>query len=235
MPLVSMRQLLDDAAEHAYGLPGFNVNNMEQLQAVLGAAREVDSPAIIAAWAWAGARTYAGEPFLRHLILAALETFPEVPLAVHQDHGATVVTCIRSIRLGLSSVMMDGSLLEDAKTPAAYSYNARVTRQVVEIARAVGVSVEGEIGVLGSLERRGGDQEDGHGAVGEVGAERLLTNPDDAVRFVRDTGVDALAIAIGTSHGAHKFRRPPSGEVLVMERVNEIHSRLPDTHVREAL
>lgn len=229
MPLVSLRQLLDHAAEHEYGLPAFNINNMEQIQAVLGAAREVDSPAIIAASA--GARSYAGEPFLRHLILAALEAFPDVPIAVHQDHGATVATCVRSVRSGFSSVMMDGSLLEDAKSPAPYDYNVRVTRQVVEMARAVGVSVEGEIGVLGSLERRGGDQEDGHGVTGEVGAERLLTDPDDAVRFVRDTGVDALAIAIGTSHGAYKFSRPPSGEVLVMDLVKEIHARLPDTHL----
>ncbi len=229
MPLVSMRQLLDHAAEFGYGLPAFNVNNVEQLHAVLGAARRVDSPAIVAASA--GARTYAGEPFLRHLMQAAVEAYPTVPIAVHQDHGATLGTCVRSIRSGFTSVMMDGSLLEDAKTPAPYEYNASVTARVVELCHAVGVTVEGEIGVLGSLERLGGEQEDSHGAEGVVERERLLTDPDEAVRFVADTGVDALAIAIGTSHGAYKFTQRPSGEVLVMDRVKEIHRRLPATHL----
>ena len=229
MALVSMRQLLDHAAEFDYGLAAFNVNNAEQLHAVLGAAREVDSPAIVAASA--GARTYLGEPFLRHLMLAAIEAYPEVPVAVHQDHGATLATCVRSIASGFTSVMMDGSLMGDARTPAPYEYNASLTARVVEISHAVGVTVEGEIGVLGSLERLGGDQEDGHGAEGVVDRERLLTDPDEAVRFVRDTGVDALAIAIGTSHGAYKFSQRPTGDVLIMDRVKEIHARLPNTHL----
>ncbi len=230
MPLVSMRQLLDHAAEFEYGLPAFNVNNMEQLHAVLGAAREVDSPAIIAASA--GARTYAGEPFLRHLMLAAVEAYPTVPVAVHQDHGATLATCVQSVASGFTSVMMDGSLLPDAKTPATYEYNTNATARVVELSHAVGVTVEGEIGVLGSLERLGGEQEDGHGAVeGVVDRERLLTDPEEAARFVADTGVDALAIAIGTSHGAYKFSQRPTGDVLVMDRVKEIHARLPNTHL----
>ena len=229
MALVSMRQLLDHAAEFDYGLAAFNVNNAEQLHAVLGAAREVDSPAIVAASA--GARTYLGEPFLRHLMLAAIEAYPEVPVAVHQDHGATLATCVRSIASGFTSVMMDGSLMGDARTPAPYEYNASLTARVVEISHAVGVTVEGEIGVLGSLERLGGDQEDGHGAEGLVDRERLLTDPDEAVRFVRDTGVDALAIAIGTSHGAYKFSQRPTGDVLIMDRVKEIHARLPNTHL----
>ncbi len=229
MPLVSMRQLLDHAAEHGYGLPAFNVNNLEQIQAILEAARAVDSPAIIQASA--GARKYAGEPFLRHLMLAALEAYPEIPVVMHQDHGASPAVCVRSIRTGFSSVMMDGSLREDAKTPSTYEYNVAVTARVVEIAHAVGVAVEGELGVLGSLETGKGDKEDEHGAEGTLSREQLLTDPEQAAQFVKATRVDALAIAIGTSHGAYKFTRQPKGDILAMDRVKAIHARIPDTHL----
>jgi len=229
MALVSMRQLLDHAAEHGYGLPAFNVNNLEQVQAVMEAAEEVESAAILQISA--GARSYAGEPFIRHLMLAALEMFPGVPLAIHQDHGASWRVCAASIRSGFTSVMMDGSLLEDAKTPAPLEYNVAVTAKVAEMAHAVGVSVEGELGVLGSLESGTGEKEDSHGAEGKLSREQLLTDPAEAARFVKATKVDALAIAIGTSHGAYKFSRRPSGDILAMDRVKEIHARIPDTHL----
>ncbi len=214
MALVSMRQLLDHSAEYGYSLPAFNANNMEQIHAIMEAAREVESPVIIQASA--GARKYAGEPFLRHLMLAAVEMYPDIPVAMHQDHGASPAVCINSIRSGFTSVMMDGSLLEDAKTPAPYDYNVAATAKVAEIAHAVGVSVEGELGCLGSLETGRGDKEDGHGADRTLSRGQLLTDPEEAARFVKATRVDALAIAIGTSHGAYKFSRRPEGDILAM-------------------
>jgi fructose-bisphosphate aldolase class II len=229
MALVAMRQLLDHAAEHGYGIPAFNVNNMEQVQAIMEAAHESDSPVILQGSA--GARKYAGEPFLRHLIEAAVETWPHIPIAMHQDHGASPAVCQRSIRSGFTSVMMDGSLKEDMKTPAPYEYNVETTRRVVEIAHAVGVSVEGELGVLGSLETGEAGEEDGSGAEGKLSRELLLTDPDQAADFVRATGVDALAIAIGTSHGAYKFSRRPTGDILAIDRIKEIHARIPNTHL----
>jgi fructose-bisphosphate aldolase class II len=224
-----MRQLLDHAAEYGYGIPAFNVNNMEQVRAILRAAEVTDSPVILQASA--GARKYAGETYLRHLILAALEAHPQIPLVMHQDHGQSPAVCYSAIRSGFSSVMMDGSLLEDGKTAADYDYNARTTRQVVDMAHSIGVSVEGEIGVLGSLETGKAGEEDGHGAVGTLSHDRLLTDPEEAARFVRDTRVDALAIAIGTSHGAYKFSRKPTGDILAIDRIREIHARIPDTHL----
>ena len=229
MALVSLRQMLDHAAENAYGVPAFNVNNLEQMRAIMEAAHKTDSPVIVQASA--GARKYAGAPFLRHLILAAIEEFPHIPVVMHQDHGTSPAICQRSIQLGFSSVMMDGSLKEDGKTPADYDYNVRVTRNVVELAHACGVSVEGEIGCLGSLETGMAGEEDGVGAEGVLDHSQLLTDPEEAVQFVRDTGVDALAIAIGTSHGAYKFTRPPTGDILSIGRVKEIHARLPNTHL----
>ncbi len=229
MPLVSMRQLLDHAAEEGYGLPAFNVNNMEQIKAIMEAAQKTQSPVILQGSA--GARKYAGEAFLRHLVAAAVEAYPEIPVVMHQDHGASPAVCIAAIRSGFSSVMMDGSLREDAKTPADYDYNVSVTRKVVEMAHAVGVSVEAELGCLGSLETMQGDKEDGHGAEGKLSKDMLLTDPDEAARFVSDTGCDALAIAIGTSHGAYKFTRKPTGDVLAIDRVKAIHARLPNTHL----
>ena len=229
MPLVSMRQLLDHAAENGYGLPAFNVNNLEQIQAIMEAAQETNSPVIMQGSA--GARKYAGEPYLRHLIEAAIETNPDIPIVMHQDHGASPSICIQSMRSGFSSVMMDGSLLEDAKTPASFDYNSKVTRHVVDIAHAIGVSVEGELGCLGSLESGMGEKEDGHGAEGVLSHDQLLTDPNEAAEFVKATGVDALAIAIGTSHGAYKFTRPPTGAVLRIDRIREIHARLPNTHL----
>jgi len=227
--LVSMRQLLDHAAEHAYGIPAFNVNNMEQVQAIMQAAHECDSPVILQGSA--GARKYAGEPFLRHLIEAAVETWPHIPVVMHQDHGGSPAVCQRSIRSGFTSVMMDGSLKEDMKTPADYAYNVMTTQRVVEMAHAVGVSVEGELGVLGSLETGEAGEEDGSGAEGKMSHDQLLTDPEQAAEFVRDTGVDALAIAIGTSHGAYKFSRKPTGDILAIGRIREIHARIPDTHL----
>jgi len=227
--LVSMRQLLDQAAEHAYGIPAFNVNNMEQVQAIMQAAHECDSPVILQGSA--GARKYAGEPFLRHLIEAAVETWPHIPVVMHQDHGGSPAVCQRSIRSGFTSVMMDGSLKEDMKTPADYAYNVMTTQRVVEMAHAVGVSVEGELGVLGSLETGEAGEEDGSGAEGKMSHDQLLTDPEQAAEFVRDTGVDALAIAIGTSHGAYKFSRKPTGDILAIGRIREIHARIPDTHL----
>ncbi len=229
MALVSMRQLLDHAAEHSYGLPAFNVNNLEQMRAIMEAASQVNAPVIVQASA--GARKYAGAPFLRHLILAAVEEFPDIPVVMHQDHGASPDVCQRSIQLGFSSVMMDGSLLADGKTPASYEYNVDVTRKVVEFSHACGVSVEGEIGVLGNLETGEAGEEDGVGAAGKLSHDQMLTSVEDAVRFVKDTGVDALAIAIGTSHGAYKFSRKPTGDVLRIDRIKDIHAHLPNTHL----
>ncbi|MBI4205851.1 MAG: fructose-bisphosphate aldolase class II [Betaproteobacteria bacterium] len=229
MALISLRQLLDHAADHGYGVPAFNVNNLEQIQAVMQAADECASPVILQGSA--GARKYAGEAFLRHLVLAAVESYPHIPVVMHQDHGASPAVCQRSIRAGFTSVMMDGSLYEDMKTPAPYDYNVAVTGKVVEIAHAVGVSVEGELGCLGSLESGRAGEEDGSGAAGKLAHQQLLTDPEQAADFVRRTGVDALAIAIGTSHGAYKFSRKPTGEILAIERIKEIHARIPDAHL----
>ena len=229
MALVSMRQLLDHAAEHGYGLPAFNVNNLEQVKAIMEAADETNSPVIMQGSA--GARKYAGEAFLRHLIEAAVEMYPHIPVVMHQDHGASPSVCIQSIRSGFSSVMMDGSLMTDGKTPSSFEYNVNVTRQVAEISHAVGVSVEGELGCLGSLESGKGEKEDGHGAEGALSHDQLLTDPDEAAEFVKATQVDALAIAIGTSHGAYKFTRPPTGAVLRNDRIKEINARIPNTHL----
>ncbi|MBO0698715.1 MAG: ketose-bisphosphate aldolase, partial [Zavarzinella sp.] len=227
MPLVPMRLLLDHAAENKYGLAAFNVNNMEQIQAIMEAAKETDSPVIIQASR--GARSYSQDAYLRHLMLAAAELYPTIPIAMHQDHGNSPATCKSAIEQNFTSVMMDGSLKEDGKTPADYDYNVRVTTDVVKLAHPVGVSVEGELGVLGSLESGMGEKEDGHGAEGVLDHSQLLTDPNQAEDFVRRTKVDALAVAIGTSHGAYKFTRKPTGEVLAMDRIIEIHKRLPNT------
>jgi fructose-bisphosphate aldolase class II len=229
MPLVSMRQLLDHAAENGYGIPAFNVNNLEQVQAVMMAAAEVGAPVILQASA--GARKYAGEPFIKHLILAAVESWPQVPLVMHQDHGQSPEICKGAIGLGFSSVMMDGSLEADGKTIASYDYNADVTRKVVDMAHAVGVTVEGELGCLGSLETMRGDKEDGHGTEATMTREQLLTDPEQAADFVKRTQLDALAIAIGTSHGAYKFTRKPTGDILAIDRIKEINRRIPNTHL----
>ncbi len=229
MALISLRQLLDHAAEHGYGVPAFNVNNLEQMRAIMEAAAETDSPVIVQASA--GARKYAGAPFLRHLILAAVEEFPDIPVCMHQDHGTSPAVCQRSIQLGFSSVMMDGSLGTDGKTPTSYAYNVDVTRRTVEMAHACGVSVEGELGCLGSLETGTAGEEDGIGAEGKLDHSQLLTDPEEAADFVAQTGVDALAIAIGTSHGAYKFTRPPTGDILAIGRIKEIHARIPHTHL----
>ncbi|ARU30377.1 fructose-1,6-bisphosphate aldolase [Sulfuriferula sp. AH1] len=229
MALVSLRQLLDHAAENGYGLPAFNVNNLEQVHAIMQAADACGSPVIMQASA--GARKYAGASFLRHLITAAVEAYPHIPVVMHQDHGASMPVCVRSIADGFSSVMMDGSLKEDGKTPATYEYNVEITRKVVDIAHAVGVSVEGELGCLGSLETGMAGEEDGVGAEGVLDHSQLLTDPEEAADFVKKTGVDALAIAIGTSHGAYKFTRPPTGDILAISRIKEIHARIPNTHL----
>lgn len=229
MTMLSLRQLLDHAAEHGYGMPAFNVNNLEQVQAIMQAADATNSPVLMQGSA--GARAYAGETFLRHLILAAMEQYPHLPVVMHQDHGASPGICVRSIQSGFGSVMMDGSLLADMKTPSSYEYNVEVTRKVVEIAHAAGVSVEGELGCLGSLETGEMGEEDGHGAEGKLSMEQLLTDPDQAADFVAKSGVDALAIAIGTSHGAYKFSRPPTGDILAIDRVKAIHARIPNTHL----
>jgi fructose-bisphosphate aldolase class II len=229
MALVSLRQLLDHAGENAYGLPAFNVNNLEQMRAIMMAADQTDSPVIVQASA--GARKYAGAPFLRHLILSAIEEWPHIPVVMHQDHGTSPAICQRSIQLGFSSVMMDGSLKEDGKTPADYDYNVGVTREVVKMAHACGVSVEGEIGCLGSLETGMAGEEDGVGAEGVLDHSQLLTSVEEARQFVADTNVDALAIAVGTSHGAYKFTRPPTGDILAIDRIKEIHEALPNTHL----
>ncbi|TBW50771.1 fructose-bisphosphate aldolase class II [Marinobacter halodurans] len=229
MALISMRQLLDHAAEYGYGVPAFNVNNLEQMRAIMEAADKTDSPVIVQASA--GARKYAGAPFLRHLILAAVEEFPHIPVVMHQDHGTSPSVCQRSIQLGFSSVMMDGSLGEDGKTPTDYEYNVDVTRRTVEMAHACGVSVEGELGCLGSLETGQAGEEDGIGAEGTLDHSQMLTDPEEAADFVKKTHVDALAIAIGTSHGAYKFTRPPTGDILAIDQIKKIHARIPDTHL----
>ncbi|MEI6414951.1 MAG: class II fructose-bisphosphate aldolase [Pseudomonadota bacterium] len=229
MALISMRQMLDHAAEHSYGVPAFNVNNLEQMRAIMEAADETDSPVIVQASA--GARKYAGAPFLRHLILAAAEEFPHIPVCMHQDHGTSAGVCQRSIQLGFTSVMMDGSLKEDGKTPSSYDYNVDITRRVVEMSHVCGVSVEGELGCLGSLETGMAGEEDGVGAEGRLDHSMLLTDPEEAADFVKKTGVDALAIAIGTSHGAYKFTRPPTGDILAIDRIKAIHTRIPNTHL----
>lgn len=224
-----MRQLLDHAAEFNYGVPAFNVNNLEQMRAIMVAADKTNSPVIVQASA--GARKYAGAPFLRHLILAAIEEFPHIPVCMHQDHGTSPAVCQRSIQLGFSSVMMDGSLLADGKTPSSYDYNVDVTKQTVAMAHACGVSVEGELGCLGSLETGQAGEEDGVGAEGILSKEQLLTDPDEAKDFVEQTNVDALAIACGTSHGAYKFTRPPTGDILAIDRIKAIHQKIPNTHL----
>jgi fructose-bisphosphate aldolase class II len=229
MALVSLRQLLDHAAEHGYGIPAFNVNNLEQVQAILAAADAVDAPVIMQASA--GARKYAGEAFLRHLIEAAVESYPHLPIVMHQDHGQSPEVCQGAMNLGFSSVMMDGSLEADGKTIASYDYNVEVTQAVVAMAHAKGVSVEGELGCLGSLETMRGDKEDGHGTDATMTADQLLTDPEQAADFVRQTQLDALAIAIGTSHGAYKFTRKPTGDILAIDRIREINRRIPNTHL----
>ena len=229
MALVSMRELLDHAAAHGYGIPAFNVNNLEQVQAVMSAADEVGAPVILQASA--GARKYAGEPFIKHLIQAALEAYPKIPLVMHQDHGQSPDVCQGAINLGFSSVMMDGSLKADGKTIADYDYNVDVTRKVVDMAHATGVTVEGELGCLGSLETMKGDKEDGHGTEATMTLDQLLTDPEQAADFVQRTQLDALAIAIGTSHGAYKFTRKPTGDILAIGRIKEIHRRIPNTHL----
>jgi fructose-bisphosphate aldolase class II len=229
MAFITLRQLLDHAAEHGYGVPAFNVNNLEQIQAIMEAAEATQSPVILQASA--GARQYAGEAYLRHMVLAAVETHPHIPVVLHQDHGASAAVCLQAIQSGFTSVMMDGSLREDAKTPASYDYNLQVTADVCRLAHAVGVSVEGELGCLGSLESGQAGEEDGVGAEGTLSHEQMLTDPGQAKDFVARTGVDALAIAIGTSHGAYKFSRPPTGETLAIDRIAAIHAAVPDTHL----
>jgi fructose-bisphosphate aldolase class II len=229
MALVSMRELLDHAATHGYGIPAFNVNNLEQVQAVMAAADEAGAPVILQASA--GARKYAGEAFIKHLIQAAIESYPHIPLVMHQDHGQSPAVCQGAIDLGFSSVMMDGSLEADGKTIASYEYNVQVTREVVALAHKVGVTVEGELGCLGSLETMQGDKEDGHGTDATMTMDQLLTDPEQAADFVRQTQLDALAIAIGTSHGAYKFTREPTGDILAIARIQEINRRLPNTHL----
>ncbi|MCY4325352.1 MAG: fructose-bisphosphate aldolase class II [Betaproteobacteria bacterium] len=229
MALISLRQLLDHAAEHSYGVPAFNVNNLEQVQAIMTAAQKTGAPVIIQASR--GARAYAGDNYLRHLMLAAVQTHPEIPICMHQDHGNSPATCLSAIANGFTSVMMDGSLEEDCKTPASFAYNEKVTAKVVEMAHLIGVSVEGELGCLGSLETGEGEAEDGHGAVGKLERDKLLTDPAEAEKFVLSTQVDALAVAIGTSHGAYKFTRKPDGDILSMATIKEIHRRLPSVHM----
>lgn len=229
MALVSLRQLLDHAAEHGYGIPAFNVNNMEQVLAILAAAQKTNAPVIIQASK--GARAYANDSVLKHLMMAGVEMYPELPICVHQDHGPSPEICYSAMMNGFTSVMMDGSLEADGKTPASHAYNAAVTRKVVDVAHAIGVSVEGELGVIGSLETGKGDKEDGHGFEGTLDKSKLLTDPDDAVTFVRETHVDALAVAIGTSHGAYKFTRKPDGAILSIDTIKKIHEKLPNTHL----
>ncbi len=229
MAFVSLRQVLDHAAENSYGVPAFNVNNLEQIIAIMEAAQETDSPVILQASA--GARKYAGEAYLRHMMLAAVESHPDIPVVVHQDHGTSAVVCQQSIHSGFTSVMMDGSLMADGKTPSSYEYNVEVTRKVCEMSHPIGVSVEGELGCLGSLETGDAGEEDGIGAVGKLTHDMMLTDPVQAKDFVRKTGVDALAIAIGTSHGAYKFTRKPTGDILAMDRIAAIHAQIPNTHL----
>ena len=229
MARITLRQLLDHAAEHDYGVPAFNINNMEQALAIGEAAAATDAPVIIQASR--GARAYANDIMLRHMMDALTEIYPQIPICVHLDHGNGPATCVSAIQANFTSVMMDGSLQPDGKTPADWSYNVGVTRQVTEIAHLGGISVEGELGVLGSLETGQGDKEDGHGAEGVLSHDQLLTDPDEAVKFVRETKVDALAIAMGTSHGAYKFSRKPDGDILAMHVIEEIHAKLPNTHL----
>ncbi|MGO4914741.1 class II fructose-bisphosphate aldolase [Pseudogemmobacter sp. W21_MBD1_M6] len=229
MALITLRQLLDHAAENDYGVPAFNINNMEQGLAIMTAARKCDAPVILQASR--GARSYAGDIMLRHMVQALVEMHPDIPICMHQDHGNNEATCLSAIRHGFTSVMMDGSLLADMKTPASYDYNVDITRRVTEAAHAVGASVEGELGILGSLETGEAGEEDGSGAVGKLSHDQLLTDPDQAVDFVSRTGCDALAIACGTSHGAYKFTRKPDGEILAMSTIAAIHEKLPDTHL----
>ncbi len=229
MPLISMREMLDHAAENGYGIPAFNVNNLEQVQAVMSAADEVGAPVILQASA--GARKYAGEPFIKHLIQAAAEMYPHIPLVMHQDHGTTPEVCQGALNLGFGSVMMDGSLMGDGKTPSSFAYNVDVTKQVVAMAHVIGATVEGELGCLGNLETGDAGEEDGIGAAGKLDHSQMLTDPEEAAVFVRETQLDALAIAIGTSHGAYKFSRPPTGDILSIQRVKEIHARIPNTHL----
>ena len=229
MALVSMRELLDHAAENGYGIPAFNVNNLEQVQAVMSAADEVGAPVILQASA--GARKYAGEPFIKHLIQAAAEQWPHIPLVMHQDHGTSPKVCQGALDLGFGSVMMDGSLMEDGKTPSNFDYNVHVTRTVVEMAHKVGATVEGVLGCLGNLETGDAGEEDGIGAVGKLDHSQMLTDPEEAAVFVQATQLDALAIAIGTSHGAYKFSRKPTGDILAIGRVRQIHARIPNTHL----
>lgn len=229
MALISLRQMLDHAAEYNYGVPAFNVNNLEQMRAIMLAAEQTDSPVIVQASA--GARKYAGAPFLRHLIQAAVEEWPDIPVCVHQDHGTSPAICQRSIQLGFTSVMMDGSLMEDGKTPSSYDYNVDVTKRTVEMAHACGVSVEGELGCLGSLETGQAGEEDGVGAEGILTHDQMLTDPEEAADFVSKTHCDALAIACGTSHGAYKFSRPPTGDILAIDRIKAINKRIPGTHL----
>lgn len=227
--LIPLRPLLDFAAKKKFGVCALNVNNMEQIQAIMEAARKTRSPVIIQASR--GARQYTNDAFLRHLMLAAVELYPEIPVVMHQDHGNGPETCISAMKQGFTSVMMDGSLEEDGKTPSSYEYNVAVTRYVVNIAHSLGISVEGELGCLGSLEHGEGEQEDGHGAQGKLTLEQLLTDPDQAIDFVERTGVDALAVAIGTSHGAYKFSRKPTGDVLAIDRILAIHEKIPNCHL----
>ncbi|MCP4791088.1 MAG: fructose-bisphosphate aldolase class II [Gammaproteobacteria bacterium] len=229
MALISLRQLLDHAAEYGYGIPAFNVNNLEQMRAIMQAADKTNSPVIVQASA--GARKYAGSNFLKHMILAAIEEFPHIPVCMHLDHGNSPSTCQKAIASGFSSVMMDGSLGEDSKTPSSYEYNVEVTRRTVEMAHAAGVSVEGELGCLGSLETGEAGEEDGVGAAGKLTQDQMLTDPDEAADFVAKTQVDALAIACGTSHGAYKFTRPPTGDILAIDRIAAIHQKIPNTHL----
>ena len=229
MTLAPLRVVLDHAAENNYGVAAFNVNNMEQIQSIMEAAEETESPVIVQASR--GARAYSQDAYLRHLMLAAVELYPQIPVVMHQDHGNSPATCVSAMDNGFTSVMMDGSLEADGKTPASFEYNAQVTREVVDLAHARGVSVEGELGCLGSLETGQGDKEDGHGAEGVLSHDQLLTDPEEATQFVDATGVDALAVAIGTSHGAYKFTRQPDGDVLAMDRIEQIHQRLPNTHL----
>ncbi len=229
MALVTLRQLLDHAAENDYGLPAFNINNMEQGLAIMEAAKETDSPVILQASR--GARAYAGDTMLRHMIQALVEMYPDIPIVMHQDHGNSVKTCLSAIHQNFTSVMMDGSLEEDAKTPSSYEYNVNVTAEVSRLAHMLGVSVEGELGCLGSLETGMGDKEDGHGFEGKLEKDQLLTDPDEAADFVAKTNVDALAVAVGTSHGAYKFTRPPTGDILAIDRIAEIHAKIPNTHI----
>jgi len=229
MAIISLRQLLDHAAENDYGVPAFNVNNLEQIRAIMEGAKEMNSPVIVQASA--GARKYAGPRFIKSMMEAAVQEFPNIPIVMHQDHGGSPKDCKSCIDLGFSSVMMDGSLLEDQKTPSDFEYNVKVTRETVKMAHKEGVSVEGELGCLGSLETGMGEKEDGVGAEGILSHQQLLTDPEEAANFVNETKVDALAIAIGTSHGAYKFTRPPTGDILAIERIKQIHKKIPNTHL----